>query len=406
MKDATFIIVGSGQTGATAAAELRSHGFKGRILLFGEESHAPYERPPLSKDELLQPHERGCFIHAQNFYSKHGIDIRLDTPVSAVDPIAKTVSLADGSNMLFDKLLLATGSGVRRLPLLDRLGSGVHTLRTLDDARELKDVLQPGRSIAVVGGGPVGLEVASSATELGARVTLIERAQHVMGRCSPPVLSRYLCEVHRKRGVHLELGATVLDARRELGRIVLILDNGMRCEVDAVIYGVGVDPETRLAEAAGLQVCDGILVDARCATSHADVYAAGDAARQFDPLKSEYRRRETWDNARIQATVAARAMLGLEPASSAVSWFWTDQCGLNVQLAGDMAAADWIVRGDINAPSFMLLGLDDGALAGAIGVNQGKEMRAARALVGQHARLPTAVWQQSQQPLRSLLGVS
>ena len=404
MNEPIFVIVGAGQAGAMAAAELRQNGFAGRVVLIGDESHAPYERPPLSKDVLLQPETTRCQLFPDGFYEERNIELRLATRVSAIDIAARRISLADGETLPFDKLLLATGAQVRRLPLLDQLGDDVYTLRTLDDARALQSVMKPGRRIVLVGGGVIGLELASSAIDLGAHVTVVEQAPMVMGRCSPGILNEYLCNTHRERGVVLHLDAALMHASRNNGEIVVTLAGGTRIAGDALVYGIGVEPDTRLASAAGLDVDNGILIDENCRTSHPAIYAAGDATSQWDRLTKRFYRRETWENAKNQAAVAARAMMGVEPAPAAgVPWFWTDQCGMNIQFAGDMAAAQWIVRGEMDESRFVLFGLNDGALVAAITVNQAREMRSAKMLVDKRARLPADVWRDPQQSLRALL---
>jgi 3-phenylpropionate/trans-cinnamate dioxygenase ferredoxin reductase subunit len=402
MSKPTFVIVGAGQAGAMAAAELRQNGFDGRVVLIGEEAHAPYERPPLSKDLLLQPETARCQLYPDSFYEERNIELWLGTRVTAIDATAGQISLAAGETLPFDKLLLATGARVRRLPLLDQLGDDVHTLRTLDDARALQPVLQPGRRIVLVGGGVIGLELASTAIDLGAHVTVIEQAPMVMGRCSPGSLNEHLCKVHRERGVVLHLGAAMTHACRENGEIIVTLADGTRVIGDAVIYGVGVEPETRLASVAGLRVDNGILIDEHCRTSHPAIYAAGDAASQWNPLAHRFHRRETWENAKNQAVAAARAMMGLEPVEAGVPWFWTDQCGMNIQFAGDMAAKEWIVRGEMDESHFMLFGLNNGELVAAITVNQAREMRSAKMLIDKRARFAADVWRDPQQSLRAL----
>jgi 3-phenylpropionate/trans-cinnamate dioxygenase ferredoxin reductase component len=402
MNASTIAIVGAGQAGATAAAELRRQGYTGRVVLIGDEPHAPYERPPLSKDVLLQPDTARCTIHADDFYAQQSIELRLGVPVTGLDPHARTLTLEDGASIVFDKLLLATGARVRRLPLLDALGDGVYTLRTLEDARRLQAVLKPGCRVLLVGAGVIGLELASSAVDLGASVTVIEQAARAMTRCSPPMLSEHLCNVHRARGVALHLGVPLVTAAREGGEIVLTLQDGTRLAGDAVIYGIGVEPDTALAHMAGLDIDNGIVVDAQCRTSHPDIYAAGDAACRRD-ANGRPVREETWENANRQAVTAARAMLGIAPDSADAPWFWTDQCGLNIQFAGDMAAPEWLARGTLAAPPCVLFGLDgEGAVVGAITVNQGRDMRSAKALIGKRARIERAVLADCTRNLRDL----
>jgi 3-phenylpropionate/trans-cinnamate dioxygenase ferredoxin reductase subunit len=411
MNKPSFVIVGAGQAGAMAAAELRQNGFEGRVVLIGDEPHAPYERPPLSKDVLLQPQTARCQLFPDGFYEERNIELRLGARVSAIDIAASAIALADGETLPFDRLLLATGARVRRLPMLDQLGDDVYTLRTLDDARAVRSVLQPGRRVVLVGGGVIGLELASSAIDLGAHVTVIEQAPTVMGRCSPGILNEYLCDVHRKRGVVLHLGAALTHACRENGEIVLTLADGTRVCGDAVIYGIGVEPDTRLASAAGLDVDNGILIDEDCRTSHPAIYAAGDAANQWDRVTRRFLRRETWEGAKNQAIAAARAMMEIGSSETSqlsplyeggVPWFWTDQCGMNIQFAGDMSAAEWIVRGQMDESRFTLFGLNDGELVAAITVNRAREMRSAKALIDKRARLAPDVWRDPQQSLRAL----
>jgi 3-phenylpropionate/trans-cinnamate dioxygenase ferredoxin reductase component len=403
MNASSIVIVGAGQAGAVAAAELRQQGFSGRVILIGEEPHAPYERPPLSKDVLLQPDSARCEIHADDFYVQQSIELRLGAQVAVIDTNRRTVTLKDGETFAWDKLLLATGARVRRLPLLDALGDDVYTLRTLDDSRRLLQLLKPGRRVLLIGAGVIGLELASSATDIGAQVTVVEQAPLAMMRCSPAVLNRHLCDVHRARGVAIHLGVPLADAKRENGEIVLTLQDGTRLAGDGVIYGIGVEPETALARDAGLDVDNGIVIDPQGRTSHPHIYAAGDVARQWDDASGQHVRRETWESAKNQAVTAARAMLGIARNAASVPWFWTDQCGLNIQFAGDMAAPEWLVRGALDAPPCVLFGLDpEGALIGAITVNQGRDMRSAKELIGRRARVANEVLADPKQNLRNL----
>ncbi|OLL27984.1 hypothetical protein BTH42_29770 [Burkholderia sp. SRS-W-2-2016] len=403
MNRSTYVIVGAGQAGANAAAELRRQGFDGDVLLIGDEAHAPYERPPLSKGMLLEPEQTRCAVHADGFYDEQRIALRLGVPVVALDRAARTLTLANRDTIAYDKLLLCTGARARRLPLLDALKTNVHTLRTLDDASRLASELQPGRRIVLVGAGVIGLELASSALELGAQVTVIEAAGSALGRCAPPLLSEFLCDVHRSRGVSFYFGATLVDAIREASEIVLSLLDGTRIAADAVIYGIGAQPDTALAQAAGLAIDNGIAIDANYRTSDPHIYAAGDVASRQHAASGIYRRLETWENAQKQGIGAARAMLGVAGEADAAPWFWTDQCGLNVQFAGDMAAPHWLVRGQLDGSPCVLLGLDEhGALSGAITINLGREMRSARQLVERRAKFARDVWLDAGRSLREL----
>lgn len=403
MTEAVFVIVGAGQAGAMAAAELRQQGFTGQLILIGAEPHLPYERPPLSKDALLQPDSTRCQIFADTFYPQQAITLKLGVSVQAIDPAAHQLQLSDGSTQAFDKLLLTPGATVRRLPLLDQLGDDVYTLRSLDDAQRLRAALRPGQRVLLVGGGVIGMELASSACELGVHASVIECSPSIMARCAPPLLRDYLTEVHRQRGVAVHLGQPLVAAQRHAsGDITLTLADGRQLTGDAVVYGIGVIPDTTLAEQAGLAVAQGIVIDASSRTSHPDIYAAGDACCQIDPASGQHLRRETWESAKNQAVAAAHAMLGLPLPAVDVPWFWTDQCGLNIQFAGDMQAPEWLVRGELAQGQAVLFGLNDGVLTGAITVNQGREMRSARQLIAKQARLPHAVLQDPAQSLRNL----
>jgi len=402
MNKPTFVIVGAGKAGATAAAELRRNNFDGRIVLLGEESSVPYDRPPLSKNMLLHPENSSCNIFPDDFYVKNNIELKLGARVDEIDLVKRQVRQSTNEIHRFDKLLLTTGASVRRLPMLDKLGANVYILRTLDDTRELLPVLRPDHHIILIGGGVIGLELASSARTLGAKVTVIEQAPVLMGRCSPPLLSEYLRAQHQAHGVVVHTGLSMVDARCEGKRIIIDLQDGSQIAGDAVIYGVGAQANTLLASKAGLQVDHGILVDEHCMTSHQDVYAAGDVTRQWDPLRAQYQRRETWENAQNQAISAARSMQGIDLLKNGPPWFWSDQYEMNIQFAGDMAAREWVVRGTMDMPRFMLFGIHQQEIVAAIAVNLGREMRSAKMLIEAHAKMDLTMLCDERQDLRVL----
>ncbi|CAM4378578.1 3-phenylpropionate/cinnamic acid dioxygenase ferredoxin--NAD(+) reductase subunit [Kerstersia similis] len=403
MSDKGIIIIGAGQAGAMTAAQLRQLGFTGRVTLLGDETHAPYERPPLSKDMLLQPAQTRCAIHPDDFYRQHDIQLRLGVAAVGLDTQARTVTLADGESLDYDKLVLATGARARRLPMLDALGEGVYTLRTLEDAAALQPALQAGHRLILVGAGVIGLELASTAVDLGVQVAVVEPAELPMMRATPRLLAEFLCAVHRERGVELHLRCSVVAAARTAEGLALTLSDGSCLTGQTVVYGIGVEPNVELAQAAGLAVDNGILTDRQCRTSDPDVYAVGDVAARQTAAGLPPVRRETWENANWQAELAARDMLGLAlPPQDIVPWYWTDQCGLNIQLAGDMGAARWIVRGALGAGPCMLLGLSGDELVAAITVNQGRDMRSAKELIARRACIEPAVLADTQQSLRNL----
>ncbi|CAN0624898.1 putative 3-phenylpropionate/cinnamate dioxygenase ferredoxin reductase subunit [Burkholderia multivorans] len=402
MTQTTYVIVGAGQAGAMAAAELRRRGFEGRVVLIGDEPHLPYERPPLSKDVLLRPADTRVALFPESFYAEQRIELHLGVRVTAIDADAHVLTLNDGMTLAFDKLLLATGARVRRLPMLDDLGDGVFTLRTLDDAHALRAALREGLRVLIVGGGVIGMELASSAVDLGARPTVIEQAPEVMARCAPPLVRQHLRALHRERGVDVRTGRRLVAAARNGGAFALTLDDGTVLEGDVIVYGIGVEPDDALARAAGLRTDGAILVDAACRTSHPDIFAAGDNAAEWDTQAGRHMRRETWENANRQAAKAVAAMLGEPDDAPNVPWFWTDQCGVNVQFAGDMAAEEWVVRGDMPGSACALFGLRDGVVTAGVTLNRGQDMRSIRTLIERRASIAPEVLVDAGQNLRAL----
>ncbi|PWE15281.1 3-phenylpropionate/cinnamic acid dioxygenase ferredoxin--NAD(+) reductase subunit [Alcaligenes faecalis] len=404
MQTPHIVIVGGGQAGATAAAELRRRDFAGQITLIGEEPHLPYERPPLSKDALLDPDNVQLNLHPASFYNEQNISLKLGIRAEAIDAQQGCITLSNGETLRYDSLLLATGAQARRLPELDALGSVSHVLRTLDDANRIRAQLKPGSHVLVVGAGVIGLELASSLVALGATVELIDPASRIMSRNAPEILSQYLQTVHEARGVRFHLGTQVSKARLdEEQKVALTLSNGQQLQGDLLIYGVGVTIDTRLADSAGLHTEQGaIVIDEHGRSSQPAIYAAGDTTVQIG-LDGRWQRQETWENANRQACMAVCHMLNQEPAQACPAWFWTDQCDLNIQFAADMAAAHWIVRGNLDTPPFVLIGLDpEGAICGAITVNQGRDMRPLKELIEHRAVLPLEVWTDPSQNLRNL----
>jgi len=389
ISESPIIIVGGGQAGAVAAAALRDAGFEGRVLLVGAEQHLPYERPPLSKDVLVKPEAARLTIHSESFYSEKRIECRFGVAAVHLDVDERQLGLASGETLPFGKLLLATGARARAYPLLDQLGAGIHTLRSLDDAEALRGHLWPGRRLLVVGGGIIGLEVAASATVMGAQVTIIERAPRLMSRGTPLPLVESLAQLHREQGVRFELGAELIEASKTKGgEIHLTAEDGRHFSGDLVVYGIGVELNVDLAVSAGLHLEDGIIVDEYGCTSHPLIYAAGDVARQWNPELGAYVRSETWGNAQNQGNGVARAMVTGQPCDFEVPWYWTDQYGSNFQVAGAIEAEEWLLRGNQTDGKYSLFGLTDGAITGAITVNNGREMRPAKALIAAKARLP------------------
>lgn len=389
----TIVIIGAGQAGASAILELRGNKFEGKIILIGDEAHLPYERPPLSKDVILKPEETKVEILSEEKLTALGVAHIRGNGAVKINPEAKTVELQKGDVIAYDKLLLATGGAARRLPNFDALGQHVYTLRNLEDSQALVPVLQAGQRIVLIGGGVIGLELASSARFKDCQVTVIEMGPMVMGRSSPQILSEFLLAQQRLAGVDVRLSTSIAGCRLEQspqgGEVVITLEGGEELHADAVVYGIGIVPNAQLALDAGLAVEGAIQVNENCQTSHPDIYAAGDVATQLRD-DGHYRRVETWENANLQAGLFARHIMGIQHPAPNPAWFWTDQLDINYQFAGDMAASEWHVRGEMDAAlgsasSFVLFGVTDGIIVGGITVNAAKEMRHLKKMIAKQA---------------------
>lgn len=380
----TFVIVGAGHAGGRAAEAMRMLGFSGRIVLIGAEPHLPYERPPLSKD-LLQTEGGAGFtlIRDRAYYDENRIDCLLGRPAAAIDRAAKTVRIDGGETVPYDKLLLTTGGSVRRLDISGGDLANVHYLRTVDDSRAIERALAGAPGTVIVGGGFIGLEVAASARRRGCAVTVLEAADRLMGRAVLPEVSKAFLDLHREQGVDV-----LLD--RAIGRLegsdrvthAVTADSESRA-ADLVVIGVGIVPDIGLAEAAGLAVDNGIVVDEFCRTSDPAIFAAGDVTRHFSPLCGRHIRLEAWQNAQNQAIAAARVMCGEETPFSEVPWMWSDQFDANLQVAGlPDSWNDVVIRGDTAARDFIAFQMQAGEVVGAMAVNRPRDMRFARRLIG------------------------
>ncbi|MGC2857440.1 NAD(P)/FAD-dependent oxidoreductase [Novispirillum sp. DQ9] len=334
---APVVIVGAGQGGLQAAESLRSEGFSGDILLLGAEPHAPYHRPPLSKGLLLGETTAGQLaIRQPTVFERKGIALRPGTPVAAIDAAARTVTLDGGERLDYAALVLATGARPRRLPVPG--GERALCLRGLDDAQAIAARLPDARRVVVVGGGFIGLEMAAVARTLGKEVTVVEAAGRLMARVAAPPLSLHYHALHEERGCTILLNAAV--AALEEGAVVCA--DGRRLPADLVVLGIGVEPETALAEAAGLECDRGVVVDGCGRTSAADVYAIGDcAARRM--ADGSLLRLESVQNAVELGKACAAAIVGREQPFMAAPWFWSDQYDAKLQMVGLSAGADTVV---------------------------------------------------------------
>ena len=405
----TIVIVGAGQAGAVAADALRERGHAGRIVLLGREAHLPYERPPLSKDVLCAPDEPVLDVLAAGAYERHGIDWRPDVEVVAIDTSRRQVVLAGGCTVQYERCLLATGGSARLLAGLDRGNPAVHYLRTLDDARRLRSALVPGARVLVIGGGFLGLEMASSARRLNASVDVLEAAPQLLARFVPPACSRWLAQRIVAAGVRLHLGEELKTVAAEgfarAEGIHLETAAGKSFDADVVVVAIGLTPDTGLGQAAGLAidpVNGGIRVDAVGRTSHPDVYAAGDCASRHCAVAGTHVRYESWQNANEQARAAAAGMLGQDAPPPLYPWFWTDQFGCNLQMLGLAAPGlEYVLRGDPQAdePKAIWLGHRNGVPVHAVAVNAGGDLRRMRVLFERGIALDPAAFADPSQPL-------
>jgi len=326
MMNTALIIVGAGHAGGRAALTLREEGYSGRLILIGDEPHVPYERPPLSKGLLQGSMDlAGCSLCDSARLAELGIEHIAGNPVSQLDPSQHRLQLADGQWLSYSGLLLATGGRARRLP---QAQANVLYLRTHDEALALKSALRPGARLVIVGGGFIGLEVAATARGLGCEVTVLEAGPRLAGRVLAPVISEALLQVHRQQGVDVRLNVALESIHAEAVQLV----DGQLLPCDRVVVGIGMQPNIELAVAAGLEVGQGIRVDAHLRTSVPDIYAAGDVC-EFR-LGGEYQRQETWRNAEAQGRHAALNMLGRDEPFEALPGFWSDQYDWGLQTVG------------------------------------------------------------------------
>jgi NADPH-dependent 2,4-dienoyl-CoA reductase/sulfur reductase-like enzyme len=365
--ESTFVIVGAGLAGAKAAETLRAEGFGGRVVLLGAEQERPYERPPLSKGLLLGTAEPGSpYVHDARWYAQTDIDLRTGTTVTQLDSAAHLVRTAQGTEIGYHKLLLATGAAPRSLPIPG--AENALMLRTFADSNRIAETVRGGTRLVIVGAGWIGLEIAAAARERGASVTVLETAALPLQRVLGDRLAQVFADLHRAHGVEFRFGAQIEDLRDN--RVVLA--DGATLDADAVLIAVGVRPNTGLAEQAGLEVGDGVLVDRHLRTSDPDIFAAGDVAAVDHPLLHARVRVEHWANALNAGPVAARAMLGQDVQWDALPYFFTDQYDLGMEYAGWVppgADAEVVIRGDLSGREFIVFWTIGGRVAAGMNVN-------------------------------------
>jgi 3-phenylpropionate/trans-cinnamate dioxygenase ferredoxin reductase subunit len=384
----TFVIVGASLAGASVAATLREEGFDGKVVLIGQERHAPYERPPLSKEYLRGEESiEKALVHPADFYSSHDIETRFGIKAIRVDTADKTVELADGESIPYDKVVITTGSRNRQLPIPGLDLEGVYDLRTIEDADRIRAEIVPGRRAAVVGMGFIGSEVASSLRQLGLQVTGIHAGKSPLSRVLGDRVGQVMSKIHRDQGVEMFVGerASGFEGNARVERV--LTDNGRKIECDFAVVGLGVEPVTDVVADSDVELENGILADEFCHTNVDGVFAAGDVSNHFHPVFNQRMRLEHWHNALNQGPVAARNMLGLTSRHDEIPWFWSDQYDYNLQYAG--FATEWddfVLRGSLEDRDFIGFYLNEGVVSAAVGMNRGSEVRRATKLI--EARRP------------------
>lgn len=384
----TVVIAGAGHGAGQVVAALRQHKFDGRIVMIGDEPYLPYQRPPLSKKYLAgdMPPER-LYFKPESFYDDPQIEVLLDTRVTSIDRPGHAVSTDGGREIAYDKLVLALGSRVREVSVEGAGLPGIHYLRSIADVDAIREDMLSRKNVVIVGAGYIGLEVAAVCCQHGLTVTVIELADRVMSRVVSPNVSDYYQLQHTERGVKLLLstGLAGFEGKRRVRKV--LTDTGQELPADFVVVGVGILPNTELADEAGLECDDGIVVDDRCQTADPDIYAIGDCTSHPNAIYGRQLRLESVHNALEQAKTAAGNICGVESHYCQVPWFWSDQFDIKLQIAGLCAGYDEVVlRGDPSGGSFACFYLANGVLIAVDAINSPREFMQSKTLIANRAR--------------------
>ena len=388
----TFVIVGAGLAGAKAAEALHTEGFAGRIVLIGQEAERPYDRPPLSKDYLQGKSEKEkIYVQPTGWYASHGIELRLDTRVTALDRAAHQLIMASGERIGYDKLLLTTGSAPRRLPVPGEDLDGVLYLRGVQDSEAIKAAFATAKRVAIIGAGWIGLETAAAARAAGVDTTVLERAKLPLLGVLGPELAEIYAALHTEHGVTLRMGVEVTEIigvdHRASG---VRLADGSQIAADVVVVGVGITPNTELAEKAGLTIDNGILVDEHLRSTDPDVFAAGDVANAYYPSLGRHLRLEHWSAALNQGPVAAANMMGRPRAYDHLPYFFSDQYDMGMEDWGYVERGRYdklVFRGDVADRKFIAFWTLEGRVLAGMNVNIWDQGDAIAALIRSGARV-------------------
>lgn len=393
MTDRKCIIIGASHAASQAVAALRQQGWQGHISIIGDEPYLPYHRPPLSKDYLSGAKTlEDIFIRQQAFYEKADVDFILGVKVTGINRADKKIMVEDGESLDYDKLLITTGARVRELTVPGSDLDGVCYLRDLNDVQRVREHAGKGKKAVIIGGGYIGLETAASLRKLGMEVTVLEFMPRVLQRVTAPEVSAFYTRIHTEEGVRIitEVQVEALEGSDNVEAV--LCNNGERIPADLVVVGIGVMPNVELAEAAGLKVDNGILVDEFCRTNDPDILAAGDCASHYNRLYDRQIRLESVQNANDQATVAAHTICGKEKVYDSLPWFWSDQFDLKLQICGlSMGYTDVVIRGDIErGRSFAAFYFDNDRLLAVDAINRPQDFMIGKRLITERRNIDKA----------------
>jgi 3-phenylpropionate/trans-cinnamate dioxygenase ferredoxin reductase subunit len=398
------VIAGAGHAAGQVIASLKQHKFDGQIVLVGDEPNLPYQRPPLSKKYLSGEIEADrLHVKPESFYDDPAIELQLDTRISAIDRDAKSLNIEDGDDIRYDKLVIATGSRVRRLPVEGADLKSVHYLRSIADVDAIREDMDTGKKAVIVGAGYIGLEVAAVARKAGLSVIVIEMADRVMSRVVSPEISDFYQIEHTNQGVKFRLstGVSSIDGKRRVRSVTT--SEGEEIPADLVIIGVGIRPNTELATAAGLDVDNGIVVDEGCRTSDPDIFAVGDCTAHPNAIYGRRLRLESVHNAVEQAKTAAANICGKDVTYNQVPWFWSDQYDLKLQIAGlSEGYDDVVIRGNPAERSFSCLYLRDRRLIAVDAINAPRDFVQSKQLIADRLEVELEKLADTAVPLKDL----
>jgi NADPH-dependent 2,4-dienoyl-CoA reductase/sulfur reductase-like enzyme len=391
-KSGAVVVIGSGQAGGRAAEALRLGAHTGSITIIGDEVHPPYERPSLSKEFLHEPDmAKIAWVRPHAWYADNNVMLLAQRRVTKIDRIARRVALDDGTAVEYDSVVISTGARPRPLDIEGADHPAVQYLRSIDDGLKLRKSIRSGGRVMVIGAGFIGLEVAAAVKQLGGEVTVLERADRPMGRAVPPRIGDFYSGLHLAKGVDLRFRVGVKRIVEAKGRAAVELANGELLPADAIIVGIGVTPNDEIAREAGLKTENGIVVDEFGRTNDPAIYAAGDVTSHFNPLLGQFMRLESWQNAQNQAIAVAKNILGEAKVYAEIPWFWSDQFGINLQIAGVPQPTDEVVqRGVLGEEPVAMFHMRDGKLAAIIGIDSPREVRFGKEIIALGGKIKTA----------------